>query len=72
MDFAGDAQTLAASLNHSAFNVANAMGASLGSALLAAQYSYGSLGIGAALLSVGGLVVYLLALALLKRSLVPA
>lgn len=32
MDFAGDAQTLAASLNHSAFNIANALGASMGSA----------------------------------------
>ncbi|MCH4092459.1 MFS transporter [Acetobacter sp.] len=72
MDFAGDAQTLAASLNHSAFNIANAMGASLGSALLAAQYSYGSLGIGAALLSVGGLLVYLLALALMRRTLISA
>jgi MFS transporter, DHA1 family, inner membrane transport protein len=30
MDVAGDAQTLAASLNHSAFNVANALGAFLG------------------------------------------
>jgi DHA1 family inner membrane transport protein len=30
MDVAGDAQTLAASLNHSAFNVANALGAWLG------------------------------------------
>jgi len=72
MDYAGDAQTLAASLNHSAFNVANAMGASLGSALLAAQFSYGSLGFGAAVLSTGGLVVYLLALALLKRHVVRA
>lgn len=27
MDVAGDAQTLAASLNHSAFNLANALGA---------------------------------------------
>ncbi|NHO33384.1 MFS transporter [Acetobacter fallax] len=68
MDFAGDAQTLAASLNHSAFNIANALGASLGSALLARQFGYGSLGIGGALLSVGGLLVYLVALALLKRS----
>lgn len=68
MDFAGDAQTLAASLNHSAFNIANAMGASMGSALLAAHYSYGSLGTGGALLSAGGLLVYLLAMVLLKRS----
>ncbi|MCE2564532.1 MFS transporter [Komagataeibacter sp. FNDCF1] len=68
MDFAGDAQTLAASLNHSAFNIANALGASLGSFLLANRFGYGSLGIGGALLSAGGLVVYLLAMALLRRS----
>jgi len=36
MDVAGDAQTLAASLNHSAFNVANALGAWAGGAVLAA------------------------------------
>lgn len=68
MDFAGDAQTLAASLNHSAFNIANALGASLGSVLLAHQFGYGSLGVGGALLSIGGLLVYLLALLLLKKS----
>ncbi|GBQ50570.1 MFS transporter [Komagataeibacter sucrofermentans] len=68
MDFAGDAQTLAASLNHSAFNIANALGASLGSALLARQFGYGALGVGGAVLSAGGLVVYLLAIALLRRS----
>ena len=68
MDFADDAQTLAASLNHSAFNIANALGASLGSFLLARQFGYGSLGVGGALLSAGGLLVYLVALALLKKS----
>lgn len=68
MDFAGDAQTLAASLNHSAFNIANALGASLGSVLLAHQFGYGAIGIGSALLSTGGLMIYLLAFALLKRS----
>lgn len=68
MDFAGDAQTLAASLNHSAFNIANALGASLGSVLLGQQFGYGALGIGGALLSIGGLLVYLLALFMLKKS----
>lgn len=68
MDFAGDAQTLAASLNHSAFNIANALGASLGSILLGQQFGYGALGVGGALLSIGGLVVYLLALFILKKS----
>ncbi|MFT8675107.1 MAG: MFS transporter [Acetobacter sp.] len=68
MDFAGDGQTLAASLNHSAFNIANALGASLGSMLLASHFGYGSLGIGGALLSVAGLLVYLVALFLLRKS----
>lgn len=66
MDFAGNAQTLAASLNHSAFNIANALGAVLGSVLLAHQFGYGALGMGGALLSVGGLLVYLVALFALK------
>jgi DHA1 family inner membrane transport protein len=71
MDFAGDAQTLAASLNHSAFNIANALGASLGSVLLGQQFGYAALGVGGALLSAGGLLVYLLALFILKKSGVP-
>jgi DHA1 family inner membrane transport protein len=36
MDVAGDAQTLAAALNHSAFNLANALGAWLGGITIAA------------------------------------
>lgn len=68
MDFAGDAQTLAASLNHSAFNIANALGAALGSMLLAHQFGYSALGVGGAVLSAGGLVVYLLAILVLRRS----
>ena len=36
MDVAGDAQTLAAALNHSAFNAANALGAWLGGVSIAA------------------------------------
>lgn len=66
MDFAGNAQTLAASLNHSAFNIANALGAVLGSVLLAHQFGYAALGMGGGLLSVGGLLVYLVALFALK------
>ncbi|AZA09884.1 MFS transporter [Corynebacterium pseudopelargi] len=40
MDVAGRAQTLAASLNHSALNIANALGASLGGAVIAAGHGY--------------------------------
>src|SRR3954470_3950697 len=38
MDVSADAQTLGAALNHSAFNIANALGAWLGGAFLAAGY----------------------------------
>jgi DHA1 family inner membrane transport protein len=50
MDTAGDAQTLAAALNHSAFNLANALGAWLGGLAIAAGFGWTSTGwIGAAL-----------------------
>ena len=37
MDVTGDAQTLAAALNHSAFNIANALGAWRGGVAIAAS-----------------------------------
>ena len=40
MDSAPHAQSLAASLNHSALNVANALGAALGAAVIAAGFGY--------------------------------
>ncbi|WP_407919173.1 MFS transporter [Corynebacterium uterequi] len=40
MDVAGDAQTLASSLNQSALNMANAAGAAIGGAVVAAGHSY--------------------------------
>lgn len=40
MDVAHEGQSLAASLNHSTLNVANALGAWLGSLVLAAGYGY--------------------------------
>jgi DHA1 family inner membrane transport protein len=58
MDVAADAQTLAAALNHSAFNVANALGAWLGGAAIAAGYGYASTGWVGAALAVAGLVIY--------------
>lgn len=57
MDVAGDAQTMAAALNHSAFNFANALGAWLGGVAIAAGLGWASLGWVGALLSVGGLLV---------------
>ena len=58
MDVAGDAQTLAAALNHSAFNIANALGAWLGGAAIAAGFGWTSTGWVGALLALGGLVVF--------------
>jgi len=61
MDVAGDAQALAASLNHSAFNTANALGAWLGGISIAAGYGWTSTGPIGALLSAAGFLVFLLA-----------
>jgi DHA1 family inner membrane transport protein len=55
MDTAAEAQTLAAALNHSAFNIANAVGAWLGGMVIAAGYGWtstGWLGAGLALAAV--------------------
>lgn len=58
MDVAGDAQTLAAALNHSAFNMANALGAWLGGVTIAAGYGWTSTGWVGLLLALGGLGIY--------------
>lgn len=58
MDVAGKAQTLAAALNHSAFNMANALGAWLGGAAIAAGYGWTSTGWVGLLLGIGGMVVF--------------
>lgn len=52
MDVAGKAQTLAASLNHSALNIGNAVGASMGGAVIAAGYSYSAPALAGAVLAV--------------------
>jgi MFS transporter, DHA1 family, inner membrane transport protein len=58
MDVAGDAQALAAALNHSAFNTANALGPWLGGLAIAAGWGWTSTGWVGALLAVGGLGVW--------------
>ncbi len=58
MDVAGEAQTLAAALNHSAFNVANALGAWLGGVVITMGYGWTSTGWLGALLALGGLAVF--------------
>ncbi|HEX7784389.1 MAG TPA: MFS transporter [Sphingobium sp.] len=57
MDVAGDAQTLAAALHHSAFNVANALGPWLGGMAIAAGYGWTSTGWVGCALSLGGLAI---------------
>lgn len=61
MDVAGHAQGLAASLNHSAFNIANAFGAFLGGWLISQGLGWlAPIWVGV-LLSLGGLIILLLA-----------
>lgn len=66
MDVAGDAQGLAASLNHSAFNTANALGPLLGGMAIDAGYGWTSPGWVGALLALGGLVLWAVSCALDK------
>ena len=61
MDVAADAQTLAAALNHSAFNMANALGAWLGGLAIAAGMGWTSTGPIGAALSAAGLLIFLAA-----------
>jgi DHA1 family inner membrane transport protein len=58
MDVAGDAQMLAAALNHSAFNIANALGAWLGGVAIAAGMGWTSTGWVGSLLALGGMAVF--------------
>jgi DHA1 family inner membrane transport protein len=58
MDVAGDAQTLAAALNHSAFNTANAIGAWLGGVAIAAGFGWTSTGWVGTLLAFAGMGVF--------------
>ncbi|WP_137918070.1 MFS transporter [Hydrogenophaga sp. 2FB] len=71
MDVAGDAQALAAALNHSAFNLANALGAWLGGLAIAAGLGWTSTGWVGALLAVGGMVVFAASMWLQRRRSAP-
>lgn len=62
MDVADDAQNLAAALNHSALNIANAGGAWLGGLVIAAGYGYRAPSLLGAGLAVAGLLVLGLAM----------
>jgi len=58
MDVAGNAQTLAAASMHSAFNIANAVGAWLGGLAITSGYGYASTGLVGAALGLAGLIVF--------------
>ncbi len=66
MDVAQDAQGLAAALNHSAFNFANALGPLLGGMAIASGYGWTSTGWVASLLALGGFFLLLVSVALEK------
>jgi DHA1 family inner membrane transport protein len=68
MDVAGDAQTLAAALHHSAFNIANAIGPWLGGLSIAAGHGLVSTGWIGSGLALGGLAVFLIAITIQRRS----
>ncbi len=61
MDVADDAQTLAAALNHSAFNTANALGPWLGGMAIAAGYGWTSTGWVGMALALCGFAIWALA-----------
>jgi DHA1 family inner membrane transport protein len=63
MDVAGDSQALAAALNHSAFNIANAIGPWLGGMTIAAGFGLASTGYVGAGLALGGLTMWGISLA---------
>ncbi|MEN0135794.1 MAG: MFS transporter [Rhodococcus sp. (in: high G+C Gram-positive bacteria)] len=67
MDAAGDAKTLASTLIHGAFNLANAGGAWIGGVVIAAGYGYTAPAAVGALLGVAGLIVLTIAVLLDRR-----
>lgn len=63
MDVAGDAQTMAATLNHAAFNIANGLGAWLGGIAVTVGLGWSATGLVGMAMALGGLAIFLLALA---------
>jgi DHA1 family inner membrane transport protein len=68
MDVAGEAQSLAAALNHSAFNTANALGPWLGGLAIAGGLGWTSTGYVGAGLALGGLAILLVSIAVERRA----
>ena len=67
MDVAGNGQNLAAALNHSAFNTANALGPWLGGMAITAGYGWTSTGAVGVVLALGGLAVWAISYRLDRR-----
>ncbi|MET3924481.1 MFS transporter [Devosia sp. 2618] len=67
MDVAEDGQTLAATLNHAAFNIGNALGALFGGLSIAAGFGWASTGPVGAVLALGGLILFIISVLLDKR-----
>ena len=68
MDVAADGQTLAAASMHSAFNIANGLGAWLGGLVIAYGFGYAATGYVGAAMSLFGLVVFSASLFLEQRA----
>ncbi|MCG8394104.1 MAG: MFS transporter [Pseudomonadales bacterium] len=68
MDVAEDAQTMAASMNHAAFNLANALGAWLAGITVKQGLAWSSTGLVGAALAIGGLLIFLSGRAVERRS----
>lgn len=67
LDVAGDSQTIAAAVNHSALNIGNTLGAAIGGAVVAAGLGYvAPIGVGLAL-SVAGVALALVSFAMERR-----
>ncbi|WP_232718076.1 MFS transporter [Gordonia metallireducens] len=67
MDVAADAQTLAAALNHSALNIANAAGAFLGGVVVGAGWGFLSPAVIGAALAIAGIAVAVVAFVTARR-----
>ena len=67
LDVSGDGKALASTLNHSALNVANAIGAWLGGVVIAAGFGYTAPAVVGAALSAAGLLVLAVSIGLERR-----
>jgi len=68
MEVAHDAQTLAAALNHAALNTANAAGAIIGGAVIAAGFGYSAPALAGVVLALAGICIWVPAFLLRRRS----